>query len=121
MRKNRKCICCSSEYAYCPDCNGSDKLKPSWYSEFCSEGCKDLWMIATKFNMGVVEKRDAKDMISVLDLKDRSKYVVCVQRDLEVIFAEEPKKRGLRAKTPIIDEQPVAIEPESHEVVKQEN
>lgn len=90
MRKNRQCICCSTEYTYCPDCNGSDRLKPSWYSEFCREDCKDLWLTATKFNMGMLEKKDAKDIISSLNLKDKSEYVACVQRDLEVIFSEDP-------------------------------
>lgn len=115
MRKSRKCICCSTEYTYCPNCNGQDRLKPSWHSEFCCEDCKDLWLTATKFNMGMIEKKDAKDIISALNLKDKSEYVKCVQRDLENIFAEEPKKRTKKA-------EPVAIEPESHEVViKKEN
>lgn len=128
MRKNRKCICCSTEYFYCPNCNGSDRLKPSWYSEFCSEDCKDLWMIATKFNMGMIEKKDAKEMILALRLKDKSEYVACVQRDLENLMVEEPKlKRGKRAEAKILDEvmdiEPTVIESvlESHEVVKKEN
>lgn len=113
-RRNRKCICCSTEYSYCPDCSGPDRLKPSWYSEFCSEDCKDLWLTATKFNMGMVEKKDAKDIISALNLKDKSEYVKCIQRDLDVILAEEPKKRGKRAEMKIIDE---FADIESHEVV----
>lgn len=114
-RRNRKCICCSTEYAYCPNCNGIDKLKPTWYSEFCSEDCKNLWLTATKFNMGMIEKKDAKDIISALNLKDKSEYATCVKRDLEVIFAEEPKKKIKKAEA-------MAIEPESHEVViKKEN
>ena len=120
MRKNRKCICCSTEYTYCHECNGSDRLKPSWYSEFCSEDCKDLWLTATKFNMGMIEKKDTKDMISALNLKDKSEYVKCIQRDLEVIFAEEPKKRGKRIEINPIDE--AMIVEKSHEVViKKEN
>lgn len=106
MRKNRQCICCSTEYFYCPDCNGADRLKESWYSEFCSIDCKDLWLTATKFNMGMIEKKDAKDIISALNLKDKSEYVKCVQHDLENIFAidEEPKKRGKRIEVKPVDE-----------------
>ena len=120
MRRNRKCICCSTEYSYCPDCNGSDRLKPSWYSEFCSEDCKDLWLTATKFNMGMIEKKDAKETILALSLKDKSEYVTCVRRDLEVIFAEERKKRGKRIEINHIDDT-MAVEPTLHEVVKEEN
>ena len=117
MRKNRQCICCSAEYSYCPDCGGHDRFKESWYSTFCSEDCKDLWLTATKFNMGMLEKQDAKDIISALNLKDKSEYVECVQRDLNNIFAadEEPKpKRGKRAEAHILDE---VLNVESHEVV----
>lgn len=112
MKKNRQCICCSTRYSYCPDCNGSDRLKPSWHSEFCGEDCKELWQIATRFNMGLIKKQDAKEMISILDLKDKSEYVECIQRDIENIFAEEPKKRGKRAELNLIDEMS-----DSHEVV----
>lgn len=132
MRKSRNCICCSTEYVYCPDCNGSDKLRPSWYSEFCCEDCKDLWLTATKFNMNMIEKKDAKDIISVLNLKDKSKYVACVQRDLEVIFAEDPIVVTLDAEIKEIHEDKAIVEtairgskarkPIQHEVViKKEN
>lgn len=109
MRKNRKCICCSIEYSYCPNCGGTDRLKPSWYSEFCSEDCKELWMTATKFNMGMIEKKDAKDIILALSLKDKSEYVKCVQTDLDNILKDE-EKVPTKAK-----------KPKSHVVVKKEN
>ena len=113
MRKNRQCICCSTEYSYCPDCNGVDRLKESWYSEFCSSDCKDLWLTATKFNMQLLSKNEAMEIISGLNIKDMADYVDCVKRDLEVIFAEdkplvqaeEHKKRGKK--------------PEEHAVVKE--
>lgn len=102
MRKNRKCICCSTEYSYCPDCNGVDKLKPSWHTEFCSEDCKDLWAAATKFNMDMISKEEAQEIIVNLNLKDKSEYVKCVQRDLDNIFDED--------EIPVVDE-------DTHEVV----
>ena len=105
MQKNRKCICCSTQYSYCPTCDSADKLKPSWHSEFCSEDCKELWNTATKFNMGLIEKSDAKEIISILSLKDKSAYVACIQRDIDKILAEEPKpKRGKRAELKLLEE-----------------
>jgi len=118
MKKNRKCICCNTQYTYCPDCGGADRLKESWYSEFCSSECKDLWLTATKFNMQLVTKQEAAKIISDLNLKDKSEYVSCVQRDLKNILAEEPKPK--RTKTAA--KEPVVKETESHEVVnKTEN
>lgn len=103
-RKNRTCLACSTKYSYCSTC-GTDRNKPSWYSQFCSEDCMTLWTTATKFNMEMLSKAEAKEVISELNLKDHSEYVACVQRDLAVILAEESKKgRGKRAEMLILDD-----------------
>lgn len=108
MKKNRTCICCETQYSYCPNCGGTDRLKPSWYSEFCSEECKDIWDAATRYNMQLMSKQEAKSALSKYDLADVSKYVACVQRDLANILVEPAQKSQPKA-------------PKSHEVVKQEN
>ena len=99
-KKTRTCICCETQYSYCPTCGGQDKLKPTWYTEFCSEECKDLWETATKYNMNMISKEDAKELISVLELKPHTDYVECVQRDLKNILKEEPKKEQKSFKAP---------------------
>ena len=104
---NRKCICCNERYSYCPDCNGADRLKPSWYSEFCSETCKDLWLTCTRFNMQRLTKSEAQTIINSLPLKPVTDYVACVQRDLGVILKEEPTpkpKRGKRTAIKPVDD-----------------
>lgn len=123
---NRKCICCSTRYSYCPSCSRADALLPSWYAEFCSEECMNLWTTATKYNMNRLTKSEAKDIISNIKLKPTSEYVACVQKDLENIFQEEKKsKRGKRIEVNPVDDAiaiaPTLIEKITHEVVKQEN
>lgn len=120
MVKNRKCVCCSKTYSYCPDCSKADKLAPSWKATFCSEDCMKLWTTATKYNMGRLTKSEAKEIISALTLKPTSEYVPCVQRDLGVIMKEDPKpKRSKRVAAQPVDE-PTLID-QIHEVVIQEN
>lgn len=97
MRKNRQCICCGTQYTYCPDCGGVDRMKPTWYAEFCCEECKELWLTATKYNMQLITKEEAAKILSGLTLKDKSEYADCVQRDLANIFAEEPKAKAPKA------------------------
>lgn len=136
---NKKCLCDGTKYAYCPDCSRADALKPTWYSEFCSESCMTLWTTLTKFGMNLISKSEAKEIISALDLKPIDAYADCVQRDYAKIMAKP--KRGKRIEIQPIDEvadiskevvesvmeiQPaevvdtVAVEPESHEVVLKE-
>lgn len=93
-KKNRTCICCGTQYEYCPTC-GADKLKPKWYSDFCCEECKDLWETAVRFNMNILSKDEAKEVILGLSLKPQIKYVACIQRDLKNIL-EEPKKEQIQ-------------------------
>ena len=110
--KNRKCLSCATEYTYCPDCSRVDKLAPAWKAQFCCESCKDLWLIATKFNTNNMTKEDAKSVILGMDLKPIDAYAACIQRDLRNIMAEDKKpKRGKRADMKILDEV-MEIEPE---------
>ena len=105
MVKNKQCLSCSTKYSHCPDCSKVDALKPSWASEFCSEECMVIWKTATKHNLGMISKSDAKSIVSELSLKPTEQYVKCIQRDLAKILAEDPKpKRGKRVLMPVIDE-----------------
>lgn len=133
-RRDRQCLCCGTKYSYCPTCS-SDKLKPIWMTEFCSESCKELFETATKYNLKKITKDEAKEIIEIIELKDRSAYVECVQKDLENILAEEPV--AVKEAAPIFKEEPVIVEDstpifeekpvfvpkkknKSHEVVKKE-
>ena len=103
--KHRKCITWGSTYEYCPTC-WADRLKPAFMVDFCCEDCKNLWETATKFNMSLLSKEEAKAEITTLNLKPRAEYAECIQRDLKNILDETPK----------------AAKPAPHEVVtKKEN
>jgi hypothetical protein len=75
--------------------------------------------------MGTYSKSDAKKIILDLNLKPIDTYVSCVQRDYAKVMAEEKKPKPKRNKRieikPIIDIiiEPMAVEPESHEVVNE--
>lgn len=117
-RRTRECYLCDQDYLYCPTCS-QDKMKPAWMSEFHSENCKNIFDICTRFNMNLMSKVEAQDALNACDLSNKENFKSYVQRDLEVIFAEEPKKRGKRIEIQPVDDAMV-IE-ESHEVVKKEN
>ena len=120
-RRARVCYLCGSTYQYCPTCS-QDKMKPSWMSEFHSENCKNIFDICTRFNMKLMSKSEAQAALNACDLSNKANFKSYVQRDLENIFAEEPKpKRGKRIEIkPVDDAMNIAID-ESHEVVKKEN
>lgn len=96
-RRDRNCLCCQSQYKYCPTC-GNDRMKPVWMSQFCSEECQTLWTTATKYNMEMLTKSEAKAAIEALELKERSVYVECVQKDLKNILDDVDEKSMFASK-----------------------
>ena len=117
-RRNRECYLCGKDYQYCPTCS-QDKMKPAWMSEVHSENCKNIFDMCTRFNMQLMSKSEAQAALNACDLSNKENFKSYVQRDLEVIFAEEPKKRGKRIEIQPVDD--AMIIEESHEVVKKEN
>ena len=127
--RDRKCLSCATLYKYCPECSKADALAPAWKAQFCSQSCKDLWLIATRYNTNDLTREEAKASILELNIKAVDSYSASIQRDLKNIMAEDKKhKRGKRAELKILDEamevkleiaEPVAIEP-IHEVVLEE-
>lgn len=125
-KRSRECYLCGKKYSYCPTCS-QDKMKPSWMTEFHEENCVKIFEICTRFNMQKMSKEEAKSALSSCDLTNKENFKSYVQRDLENIFAEEPKKRGKRVEIKPVDEvmdvEPEVVESilESHEVVTTEN
>ncbi|MBQ2883695.1 MAG: hypothetical protein IJE43_08000 [Alphaproteobacteria bacterium] len=117
-RRNRECYLCGKDYSYCPTCS-QDKMKPAWMAEFHSASCKNIFDICTRFNMGLMTKAEAREALNACDLSNKANFKSYVQHDLEVIFAEEPKKKTKKIEAQIIEEPTVA--PEAHEVVEKEN
>ena len=112
---NKTCMACKTKYSYCPNCSRADALKPTWYSEFCSETCKELWLTLTRYNMNRITKSEAKSVISELDIKPIDNYVDCVKRDYNKVMAEDKKpKRNKRIEIKPVDE---AMDIESEPIV----
>ena len=88
-RRNRECYLCGRDYQYCSTCS-QDRMKPVWMSEFHSENCKNIFDICTRFNMKLMSKTEAQKALKSCDLSNKANFKSYVQRDLDVILAEEP-------------------------------
>ena len=88
-RRQRTCYLCGKDYQYCSTCS-QDRMKPVWMSEFHSENCKNIFDICTRFNMKLMSKNEAKEALDTCDLSNKANFKSYVQRDLDVILAEEP-------------------------------
>ena len=90
-RRTRTCYLCGEKYEYCPTCS-QDKLKPTWMAEFHSENCKDVFDICTRFNMQLLNKHEAKEVIEKCDLSNKLNFRPSVQNTLSnLLKADEDK------------------------------
>ena len=128
-RKSRECYLCGADYRYCGSCS-NDRMKPVWMSEFHSENCKNIFDICTRFNMNLMSKTEAQEGLKTCDLSNKASFKSCVQRDLEVIFEEEPIVIDLEAEIKEVSKDKAIVETsikgskkkQQHEVViKKEN
>ena len=68
-KSNRICFLCGKKYSYCNTC-GEDVNKPSWYTMWCSETCKDLDRILAAHTMQQITTEEAKNKIENLKLEN---------------------------------------------------
>ena len=128
-RKSRECYLCGTDYKYCGSCS-NDRMKPAWMSEFHSENCKNIFDICTRFNMKLMSKTEAQEALISCDLSNKANFKSYVQRDLDVIFEEEPIVVPVEAEIKKVSEDKAIVETfirgnkkkHQHEVViKKEN
>ena len=89
-RRIRECRVCGSKYEYCPTCS-YDKFKPAWMVDFHEENCKTIWDTCTRFNMELISKKEAQDIILECDLSKQENFAEFIKNDIEKILAEDPK------------------------------
>lgn len=83
MAKNRTCFICGSKYDYCPSCE-RDKMKPSWYSLFCGDTCKELNSILSANTANKMTDKEASAL-----LKDLNLTSVNINNDLVKVRIDE--------------------------------
>lgn len=66
MAKNRTCFICGNKYDYCPSCE-RDKMKPSWYSLFCGDTCKEINNILSANTAKKLSDKEASEKIKNID------------------------------------------------------
>lgn len=93
--KIRRCVVCGKEYEYCPR-HVMNKNKPMFYFSFCSEDCKNIYDIASKFETGAITKYDAETELKKLDLSRLDYFGQSYKNSIKKIFetSKMPKKKN---------------------------
>lgn len=82
--KIRICVVCNSKYSFCPRCE-KDMNKPLYHFTFCSEKCKDVYDITSKYTDKRIDKEDAKQRLSALEPIEVNKLADCYKNCIDEI------------------------------------
>lgn len=69
---NRECKVCGTKYSYCPSCS-ADVRKPKWMTMFDCEECKQIFDVATRFNIGKITKEEAQVNLAGINIIQQGK------------------------------------------------
>lgn len=70
----RTCCVCHKEYPFCPVCNPEDRNKPMWYFAYCSENCRDVYIVTSDYTDKKISANDAKAQLDKLDLSQIASF-----------------------------------------------
>lgn len=87
-KANKICKVCGKHYYFCPNCNENlANPKPSWYSLFDSEQCRDIFKLLTNYYLGKLSANEAKAQLISYDLSDLSEYDEDIVNQINTILA----------------------------------
>lgn len=96
-RKERTCAVCHKKYKYCPACN-EDKDKPYFMFVFCSENCKDIYDVGSKFEDGRIDGETAYKELEKLDLSELKSFGESYKGTVRKILKYKPAPKKARTK-----------------------
>lgn len=71
MSKIKTCIVCGKKYEYCRHCDKNGKNE-KWKTNYCSENCKDVFDIISKYANKHISIEDAKNALIGKEINIRS-------------------------------------------------
>lgn len=96
-RKERTCAVCRGKYYYCPACD-EDKNKPNFMFVFCSENCKDIYDVGSRFEDGRMSGETAYKELEKLDLSKQKSFGESYKETIRKILEYKPASKRVKTK-----------------------
>ena len=94
MAHERICVVCGAQHRYCKNCAEFDHL-PTWHYAYCSEPCKETYMILNKYDYKHISAEEAKAELDALGVKIKNpemlKSVDAIKKELKAQKKKEKK------------------------------
>lgn len=99
---NHWCVVCGTGYHACDTCDEIKSFTP-WRALTDTVEHYQIFLILKEFNNGIIDKEEAKSMLSGLDLSKRDTFKESAKNVLNEIFKEEKQTRKTVRKKPVED------------------
>lgn len=96
-RKERTCAVCYGKYHYCPACD-EDKNKPNFMFTFCSENCKNIYDVSSRFEDGRMDGETAYKELEKLDLSKQKSFGESYKETIGKILKYKPVPKKVKPK-----------------------
>lgn len=97
MAKKRECYLCGTKYNFCSTCD-EDRYAPAWKHSFHSEDCAKIFQCCVDYNMSLISKDEAQDILLGCDLSNKKSFREDVKETIGKILEE--KKAEVKVEEP---------------------
>lgn len=91
-KNNRICKVCQEAYYFCPSC-GKASASEKYKTMFCSENCHNIFETLSRFVIGTINKYEAKEIFSSLDLSKQNQFTESIKIDIDTIMKTNKKNK----------------------------
>jgi hypothetical protein len=106
-KDNRICKVCKEEYYFCPSC-GSVSASDKYKIMYCSKNCYHILNTLSKLTIGTINKAEAKEALSSLDLSKQNQFSEGIKMEIDEIM-KTGKKNKKKEKIDIVYNDEVVI------------
>ena len=89
-KNNRVCKVCGESYSFCPNCAGVTATE-KYRTMFCSKNCRDIFHTLSRYIVTDVNKHEAKEILSSLDLSKQNNFSDAIKEDINEIMGMNKK------------------------------
>ena len=114
---NHWCVVCGKGYHACDSCNEIKSFTP-WRSLTDSIEHFKIFSVLKDYNNNLIDKNEAKEMLSNVDLSDKDSFKESSKRLIDDIFKEDIVQKVTKKKSfsKIVDESDVKVDEDAAQI-----
>lgn len=114
-KNNRICKVCGEKYYFCPSCS-KIPVTEKYKNMFCSKNCYDIFYTLSRLTVGTINKPEAKDILSSLDLSKQNQFSEKIKSEVDEIMKTNKKPKKKAKLEPVYNNEAIDVDDKNSEV-----